>query len=625
MRLKVPFFGYVLAIVGFLLPSVVFVAFLPSLINTEPVKARLMAELRDWTGGDVNVTGAVSIESFFSLTVDMRNVELGGVKGVTSITSVKAGRMVARIAWGDLLLGNLDFDKIRIFDADIYAKGGNTAEIGAAVLSALGGAQQNPFAGLAIADSVIIFEGDAPLASRRLQITRATTNLRKSDGRISLSGKLRWKGEPISFRLTTNLPPVAAPAAPVPMIVNVDSRLLSGGFNGETSLKGALNAAGHLSLTTPDMPGLAKWSGWPLEDNMAGAVHLTGSVNLAPDWVSLQAAAFAVAGQQASGDLMLKFAADPVQLEGALAFEDLDFGPLWTETLGERLPGPETPSMARRLMKSVNMDLRVSAEALRWNHAIARPAAFTLTSNAGHVSAEIADLGLFDGSVLGHVDADLTREPARVRARLTAENIDTALILGAVSQRPWLSGRADARLEVEAEGRGGKQLLESATAQARISFANGGSIPFDIPQLANASPAQGGNGWSELGFAAAEFEELRLQLTLKGGELRCDDLNLRSAGEITRGQGSVDLARQQVDWRFTVRKSAGGTGRGEAASGVADVPSEASLSIQGPWARPTFRAGERSGALPVDRPAARRNDWFGFATRIGSAAFAGSE
>ena len=609
MRLKVPFFGYVLGIVGFLLPSVIFVGFLPSLINTEPVKVRLMAELRDWTGGEVNVVGPVSIESFFSLTVDLRHVELGAIKGVTNITSVKAARMTARISWSDLLLGNLDFNKIKLFDAIIYAKGGDAAEIGTALLSALGGARQNPFPSLAIADSVIIFEGSAPQPSRKLHIFGATANLRTSDRRVGLSGKLKWKGEPIGFRLTTYLPAAVTPAAPVPMNLNVDSRLLSGEFNGETSLKGAMNAAGYLSLTTPDMPGLAKWTGWPLGDGMPGAVQLSGSLNLAPDWVSLQAAAFSAAGQKATGDLTLKFAAEPAQLEGALAFDDLDFGPLWSETLGERLPASDAPSATRRLMKSLNMDLRISAEALHWKHAVARPAAFTLTSKTGTVSAEIADLGLFDGSVLGHVDADLAREPARIRARLTAENIDTGQILGAVSPRSWLSGRADARLEVEAEGRGGKQLLESAKAHARISFANGGSIPFDIPLLAKVSPAQGVNGWSELGFTTAAFDELRLQLTLEGGELRCDDLHLRSAGEIIRGLGSVDLARQQVDWRFTVRRGAGDTGRGEAVTGDTGVPPEASLSIQGPWARPTFRAGERSGALSAEWPAARRNAW----------------
>ena len=620
MRLKVPFFGYVLAIVGLLLPSVVFVGFLPSLINTEPVKARLMAELKDWTGGDVNVAGPVSVESFFSLTVDLRDVELGGIKGITNVTSVKAARMIARIAWGDLLLGNLDFDKIKLFDAVIYAKGGNSAEIGAALISALGGAQQNPFATLAISDSVIIFEGTAPQPSRKLYVSSATANLRKSDGRIGLYGKLKWKGEPISFRLTTNLPAPATPAVPVPMILNVDTRLLSGAFNGETSLKGALNAAGYLSLATPDMPGFAKWAGWPLENSAPGIVQLTGSLNLAPDWVSLQAAAFAAAGQKATGDLTLKFAAEPARLEGALAFDDLDFGPVWSEILGERLTDANAPSAARRMMKAIDMDLRVSAEALHWKHAVARPAAFTFTSKAGNVSAEIADLGLFDGSVLGHVDADLSREPARVRARLTGENIDTAQILGAVSQRRWLDGRADARLEVEAEGRGGKQLLQSAKAHIRISFANGGNIPFDIPHLANASSAQGVNGWSELGFTTARFDELRLQLTLQGGELRCDDLNLRSAGEVIRGAGSIDLARQQVDWRFTVRRGAGGTSKGDAS-----VPPEASLSIQGPWARPTFRAGERSGALSAERAGMLFNAPHLRAARTGSAAVAGSE
>jgi len=606
MRLKVPFFGYVLAIAGFLLPSIVFVAVLPSLINTEPVKARLMAELRDWTGGSVRVAGPVSIENFFSLTVDLRNVELGSIKGVSNVTNVKAERIVARISWADLLRGNLDFDKIKINGAVIQASGGNAGEIGAALMAAIAGAQQNPFATLIITDSVVIFEGGAPLPNRRLQISSASANLRKSDGRIALNGKLQWKGEPIGFRLTSALPAAAAPAAPVQMTLNVDSRLLNGGFNGETSLKGALNAAGYLSLAIPDVPALAKWTGWPLQDGVPGVVQLTGSLNLTPDWLSLQSAAFAAGGQKATGDLTLKFTSEPARLGGALAFDDLDFDPLWSETFGERLSTSDAPGPARRLINVLNMDLRISAEALRWKQAVARPAALTLTSKAGIVSAEIAELGLFEGSVLGHVEADLAREPARIRARLTAENIDTAQMLGALSQRPWLDGRADARLEAEAEGRGGKQLLESAKAHGRISFANGGSVPVDIPHLDNAAPVQGADGWSEIGFTTVAFDELRLQLTLQGGQLRCDDLSLRSAGEIVRGAGSVDLTRQQVDWRFTVRQGDGASGRGEAGGGETGVPPEATVSIQGPWARPTFRAGERSGAFSAERPGAPR-------------------
>ena len=322
---------------------------LPSLINTGPVKARLMAELRRWTGGEVTVAGPVSIESFFSLSVDLRNVEFGGVEGVSNITSVKAARIIARISWANLLIGNLDFDKIRIFDAVIHAKGGNRHEIGGALLASLTGAHKIPFAALSLVDSAVIIEGAAQQPSRRLQIETASANLRMSDGRIGVTGTLKWKGEPIVFRVSTNLPARGKPDVPVPMILNVDSRLVSGGFNGETSLNGALNAAGYLSLTTPDLPGLAKWSGFQLEDGMPGVVQLTGSLNLAPDWVSLQAAAFAVAGQRATGDLTLKFAAEQPQLEGALAFDELDLDPLWSDVVSDRPGDADTQSVSRRV------------------------------------------------------------------------------------------------------------------------------------------------------------------------------------------------------------------------------------------------------------------------------------
>ncbi len=625
MRLKVPFFGYVLAIVGLLLPSVIFVGVLPSLINTGPVKARLMAELRSWTGGEVRVAGPVSIESFFSLSVDLRNVEFGGIEDIANVTSVRATRVIARISWANLLVGNLDFDKIRIFNAVIRTRGGDGKAIGGTLLAALAQAHKIPFAALTLSDSILVIEGGPQQPSRKLQIDSVSANLRMPDGRIAVSGSLKWKGEPIAFRLKTNLPASSRPEMPVPLNLSVDGPLASGAFNGESSLNGILNAAGNLSLATSDLPGFAKWAGLELEDGMPGVVQLTGTLNLAPDWVSLQSGAFAVAGQKATGDLTLKFGSEPAQLEGALAFDALDFEPLWGHTFGEPLPASGSPSASRRLMTALDMDLRISAETLRWGRAVATPAALTLTSKAGMLSAEIAELGLFDGSVLGHLDADFTHEPLRASARLTAENVDAAQIIDAVAQRPWIAGRADIRLELQAEGRGSQQLLDSAAGNVRVSFAKGGSIPFDILKLAKASPAQGVHGWSELDFATTAFDELRLQLNLQGGELRCDDLNLRRAGEIIRGSGSVDLARGQVDWRFTGRQAIRGGGGGDAAKGDAGAPPEASLSIQGPWARPTIRAGERSGSLAAERTGPLRDALQTWPVRTGLKALIGLE
>ncbi|WP_088344946.1 MULTISPECIES: AsmA family protein [Rhodomicrobium] len=595
MRLKVPFFGYLLALIGLFLPSVIFVAILPSLINAEPVKARLLAELNDWAGARVTIGGPVSIESFFSLSVNLQDVEIASFKGLPNIKLFKAERVMARIAWTNLLTGTLDFDKIKIYNAQADAVGFGTDDLPDALRSLLTAQYRNPFDAFSLTNCRITFI-DAPDASRRdLLIAGIGVYTRKSDAMITADGVFAWNGERVHGRLVTSAVAPDAGDAAVPIRLDVTSRLLSASFHGQAQLGPSRTASGDVNGNTPDAAELAKWIGVNGAPQLQKAVGIAGKLDFSGATLSLQTAALSLGAEKASGDLTLTLedaAGTARRLEGSLAFEALDLRPIWQAGFAEPSPASPPESPAESLAKSIDMDLGISARSVRWDALASGSAAFTVTRKARLVSVEIAELGLFEGSMLGHVELDLSRPRAMARARLTAENVEAAQLLQALSQRDWLDGRADANIEAQAEGGSPDELLSSATGSARLGFPDGGQIRLDIPQLARSAGADGVDGWTGLDFARSDFDEMRAQLSLQSGQIRCSELSLSNRNSVVRGNGEVDLARQSLDWKFTVSPNAGD-------DAAADAPrqqtgAESSLSIKGPWLRPAIRSSERS-------------------------------
>ncbi|NJM34236.1 MAG: AsmA family protein, partial [Rhodomicrobium sp.] len=452
MRLKAPFFGILLALAGFLLPSIVFVAVLPSLINAEPVKKRLIDELRSWTGSDIHIAGPVSIDNFFSLTVNLRNVEFKGFEGVAKFKSLKAGEIVARIAWTNLLIGRFDFDKIKIYDATAHLGRISEGELVGALQKTLIGPHKVPFSAFVIDDCIVKAETDGGAERTLMQVRKTVAEYRPSDGRISLSGLLTWRDEPVFVDALTFAAPAGGPAESMPLQLDINGRLLTANFKGEANFIGSWAASGALKAKTPDTLALATWLGiedgpaLPLRGEITGALELTG------DSIGLQSAAIALDGQQAYGDLILARAAKAPKIEGSLAFESLDLRRLWGLASGPAPSSANEQAFWTGLLRRAALDLRLSAAEMRWDGLTMKDAALTVSGNSGLLAADLADLALFGGSIIGHIQLDLRAEPAKLRVRITGDNLEAAELLAAGAKGDWLYGKADVNMEGEAAG-----------------------------------------------------------------------------------------------------------------------------------------------------------------------------
>jgi AsmA protein len=594
MRLKVPFLRYALAGFAFLLPTAVLAAILPFLINAQPIRAKLLREIGAWAGGgEVKVSGAVSLQHLFSLAVEAHDVEIGQFKGVAPIEGMKAERIVARIDWSDLLLGNFDFNKIQVYGAVIKLRAGSLAEL-PALYADLASEAGKPFGSLHMSDSRIALRASDRRAYRRIDVASATLRTSKSGRLFAWNGQLAWKGHPLAISVGSAAPGGES-AARVPLRAQLASDVITARFDGEAAL-GSADAEGEVNIHTTSLAEAADWLGLDIGAGrplIGAATGLSGQITLSREMMALSSGEVSIGGQVAQAALTLKRGDDLPHLEGTLAFRWLDLGAVLAAQ-------GASPTLAASIREPLETDLRLSAKTVTWNAIEAGPLALTLTSRPEQVSAEIAEFGFLTGEVRGHLALDAAAGQTHASARLSADGLDAAALLRLAHQRDWLTGAADVNVEADAVWAEGTDITDRLTARARVNFPEGGQMRLDIPRLATTTSGES-DGWGTFDFTNAAFDKLRFEMTLRQGQLNFANVVLGAAGRQMNGRGAIDLAARSLDWRFTFAPGAVAQGRA-IAGGPADKPQTSRLSIKGPWIRPVIRSGDAPDSSMLTTP-----------------------
>lgn len=604
-----PFFSFATAIAGVFLAAAVLAVFIPHIVDSKPVRARLIKELRNWTGGEVTLSGPVTVSSFFSVSVEAQDLRIDTPRKLSRITGITAGRIIARMSWMALVTGNVDFDKVKIFDAEIKMNSADVRDTVNALLGNISTSRQTPFGTLMIRNSTLRIQSSPDQPSQKVDIANIVFSSSSSSNRIAANCDLQWQGQPLSVALsaTKSPQPPTGNNARTPLSLQLTAPQLNAQFDGEVDLSSTLNATGSVEANTPNMAELISWLGGVTGMIPQEAMSLKASLNVTDRELALRDAAFSLGEQTATGNLNIAYRTPLPEVEGSLAFNNLHLDSFLTD-------GARPPQAAHVIASSLSrVDLRISADTLKWQEFETGEAAFTLTLQSGALSLEVADLALLDGAVRGQITADTMADPIRVEARLSAENLSAGDLLEVLKQRDWLTGRANADVEADMEWGGVRPFWETADARVSVAITEGGQIRLDIPRLAEtisgAAGISGGtlNGWDGVDFTRADFNELRFKLILRNGMLTCDNVELSSANDIVKGAGLIDLPKGSLDWLFSVSPRASGQNflRTIGRTSVAFQPG---FAIKGTVEHPTFSTSRRAKNISADQLKAVRTD-----------------
>ena len=221
----------------------------------------------------------------------------------------------------------------------------------------------------------------------------------------------------------------------------------------------------------------------------------------------------------------------------------------------------------------------------------------------GNVRARLDNLALHGGRAQGKLTLDTRQKDAVLAGSFEMTNVDSLALTKGVSGFDWLSGRADASMEIAGGGKTPEDLAATLTGKARLSLANGAIEGLDLPLIvAKAKEGEIGN-WRREAGRRTQFDRLDANFTIVNGIADTNDLTLSGPNIAVSGEGKTDIPRQRLEYRLKTKV----TGRAEQAAATPPAPApedEASLTmpliVKGNWDKPEIRPDVENALKDAD-------------------------
>jgi AsmA protein len=590
-------------LVGLLAVLIFAIALIPWLIgDTSRFGDRVAAELSAWTGGEVKFTGPVSVR--FLPDVSVRGqLEVQDSTRLPAVQNLIVREAKISLDLVDLLRGRITIDALRLLKPRITLRRDSSPAGAAAATPAqdlftslLGGA---PVRVLHVRNGRITLPADHSGAIKDIY---AHIDAGKDTGAVSGFGSFSYKDTTVRYSLESGSPTAAGGVESFPLALMVSSKPVRLRLNGTASYASGFKLDGDMQAEIDDGRKFLNWLGvrLPAGDSLksfsaSGAFHLAGSA------LTFDDGTFTLDGNKAVGLLALSATGLRPRVEGTLAFDRLRLDPYLGKASSSDDKAPPTPLTTvafpfnRPLLQFIDADLRISAASIDAGALKLGRGGFTVSAKQGVVASEVGELELCGGSADGRLDADLAEPSKQVSLVANLDDVAIDTCLQPLALAVPISGTANVKAELAAEGSDPTQFTGSLTGTVKLQ-AKDGAVPVDFARLLAGPTPLNDDGWSH--DNVTPFDQLDADCRLGTGHIWCQSLSMRTKRGTISGAGDVDMPKRTLDWSLTVANPIVPAGASQLTQGEAPK-----VSIRGSLLQPIIRRADRptlgDGSLPT--------------------------
>jgi AsmA protein len=553
-------------------------------------QARLAARVTDalsaWTGGQVKLTGPLSVQYFPDVSIKS-GFEITNASRLPLVKSISTNDARLSLDLAELLFGRIKVDALRLLRPDIRLKEAPSLVTGpdqtlqAKVMNLLGGA---PVGVVRLRGGTIhLPTADGTEAIKGID---ARFDVSSGTGAMSSSGAFQLRGETVRFALESGAPSDTADGLRIPISLTLTATPVAAKIAGIASFAAGLQLDGDVQAEMASLRNFLRWTGVPLPDgkslqhlSASGMSHWNGTT------LTFDDGTFALDGNEAVGALAVTPGPRP-RVDGTLAFDRLVLDPY----LGGPAPANavDTTNAAPGnlpVLKYLDADLRISAAEITAPVVVLGRGGFTISATQGLVAGDVGELELCGGSATGRIGLDLSQAPAKANVTATISGVPVEDCLKQLALGVPVAGTARLRAELSAEGRDIGELTREVTGSLKVTAQNG-AVPVDISRLLTTVTPLDGDGWSR--NSVTLFDQLNANCRLGTGHIWCDTFTMQTGRGMISGSGDVDLGQQTIDWNLFVADHA----RPLSASQLA-TESPPRISISGALSQPMIRRADR--------------------------------
>lgn len=595
----------------------------PFLVPSEFVKAQIASLVRQKTGRDLRISGAIGFSLLPRPELIARDVALASPPGDFSADLLEIATAEVSLKPMALLHGDIELDQIRLtapkINFEIDKEGRRNWIFHRAKPAASTTPGPNSNTALVVSGDGTVIDGAASYFDQRKGRKHVATGLNLAlslsspSGPLHAAGTVIWNGETVRLALSLARPEILREGGVSAAILNITSQLATLDFTGEIIGGGPAKASGAIDLKMPSLREFLAWAKlkFPIGVDGFGPLTVNGRIAVGGSKLMLDDASATLDRIAATGALTVERGARRPMLTGHLDVDRLDLDPyVRTEAPPDATPSPgpapKTPAPSARApspppsswsealidlapLKLIDADLSLIANAMSFRQIDAGKTAAALRLADGRLGLNISDVALYGGKGIGRIVADGSGEVPGFAVALRLTGITVRHIAFEFAGFDEVSGTGGVTIDVTGHGRNRRDIVASLAGAAGINFTNGtiGSAGLSAVLKSNLGPVVDDKSVPH----EIAYRSLSGTVAIDRGILHNHDLRIDGPRFSATGTGLLDLPLRRIDYLWLPIIAGLGSAR---------------VAITGPWEDPAYKVESvtiaKQPTPPVRRP-----------------------
>lgn len=481
-----------------------------------------------------------------------------------------------------------------------------------------------------IEDGTIRYTDERSGESQQVDALNTKLSLRSLDSPLDASGNLLWKDQTIAFAGTLTSARTVLEQKPAKLAFKANNELITASFDGFTLLKDGADIEGDIKADAASSRALAGWLGTTLPPVAGfGPLSIAGKIKTAGNVTTLSNATFGLDGATATGTVSVTTGGVRPAVAANLDISELDLNNYLTAAAGGAIEqAPPTPrndpsagdaienllnggesqpgtqpdqkpgtkvfgavqragwssdAMNFALLGIADAYAKLNVAKLKIHNLQIGQTRMDVALKDRVLKTDFADVQLYDGRGKGVVSIDGTGAAAGIGANIALDGVSAQPFLKDAADMTWLAGKANVALQVTAAGASQLQLVDTLNGTAKVRFADGAIVGFNLPGVIRGVSQGKFSGLKTAPSEKTDFSELSASFKIENGVAQNQDLQLVSPLLRVTGAGAINLPPRTIDYTLRPKLVASLEGQqGNSALSGIEVP----VRIAGPWAKP---------------------------------------
>src|SRR4051794_12438527 len=553
-------------------------------LNRDALRQAVEAQIRDVTGLDLVVSGAIDVSVFPGSYVSFHNVGLKG--GGTMDPALQVDVLTANLRLLPLLLRRFEIADVMMLRPQIRVVRDGSGESNwtpfverIARTMKPGAENQVSFSEIRIQDGVLKYEDAANHVTEQLgdiDLSLAWPSISRS---FAATGRFDWRNERVDGSISASDFVAMLSGDRSGLKARIVSAPLKLAFDGSVANRTSLMMEGTVTVDSPALRNALRWMGQQVPGSGGfGRFALKARANVVGASVALTNVNVELDGNVAEG--VMTVANNGRQtLQATLAAGALDFTP-YISTF--RLLASGARDWNRQLfdltsLSTTDLDMRLSAAKVTVGPTKLGRTAFGANLRGGALALSVGEAQVYGGIAKGSFGIARSDAVADVKAQFQFTDVDLQACASELFGVSKLSGRGNIGVSLTASGSSPFGLASSLDGTATMTGHDGAISGFNVEQLLRRLERRPLSGAGNFRNGSTPYDTLTVSLKFNDGVATAEDIRVESAATRLTLTGTASVPTREYD----LKGVASLTSVPGAPPGF-DLP----FVVQGPWDDP---------------------------------------